>query len=114
MTGATLAAPAPRLVSPDALAVGDVVTIHEPLPSDLGYRHVVVDVEDTGRGYVRVWFEVYERNGARRRSALEGRECFRWDRVYDLVVRRPAGHSAGCECRPCRSRPAAVLVEVVS
>lgn len=113
MTGATLEAPAPRLVSPDALAVGDVVTIHEPLPSDQGYVHVVDDVRDLGRGYVRVWFEVYE-NGVRRPAALEGRECFRWDRVYDLAARRPAGHTSGCSCRPCRSRSAAVLVEVVA
>lgn len=113
MTGATLEAPAARQVSPDALAVGDVVTIHDVLPSDLGYVHVVDDVRDLGRGYVRVWFEVYE-NGVRRGSALEGRECFRWDRVYDLTVRRPAGHRSGCSCRPCRSLSAAVRVEVVS
>jgi hypothetical protein len=85
-------------VRPDALQVGDEVVENRILPSDEGFRHVVDDVRDDGGGYVRVWFAVYE-GDARRRGALEGREFFRWDKVYDV-----AGHGGG----------AVQLVEVVA
>lgn len=90
MTGSALVTQGTRWVSPDALAAGDVVVENRILPSDEGFRHVVDDVRDLGDGYVRVWFAVYE-GGVRRRGALEGREHFRWDKVFDVVGHRGSG-----------------------
>jgi hypothetical protein len=103
------------MVPPGQLAVGDEVVISDYLPSEEGYRHVVDDVRDCSGGFVRVWFDVYEPSGERRATALKGRECFRWDRLYDVAARRAVGHKSKCSCARCgvlrQQRP---MVEVVA
>lgn len=81
-----------RRIRPWELEVGDEVTISVPLPSEDGYRHVVADVRELRGGWLRVWFEVYNADGEQRGPALEGRECFQWDRLYNV-----AGHPADIE-----------------
>jgi hypothetical protein len=116
MTPSALVAPAQgtRWTSPDALDVGDVVFIGDMLPSDEGYVHVVADVRDIGRGFVRVLFEVFEADGERRVSALDGRSHYQWDRLYDLAPRRQVGHTRACTCARCTALESIPMVEVVS